>query len=193
MLKEQSTTTEKTDPFKEAEIKWDLERLHADLAKVKGASLSPVEQLHLRGLLCGHSSAELAGMRVRDTRGLQSEVCKTVRHYVKELMGQIDVGGPVPKRMSSEKMLEVLNIAGYGRQLRAFPEEKTLPIDALEGLIKIVGNGNHHSANMRVEIRLVTSITAEEIIKLLTNSKTAEEIVKLLTHSQVDSSQSEKK
>ncbi len=38
--------------FKEAEKKWNLKTLYTDLASAKGKRLTPMEKLHLRGLLC---------------------------------------------------------------------------------------------------------------------------------------------
>jgi hypothetical protein len=54
------TSSPKTDLFKQATDFWDLERLYADLATVKGEELSETEALHLRGLLCGYNSATIA-------------------------------------------------------------------------------------------------------------------------------------
>ncbi|MTJ48321.1 helix-turn-helix domain-containing protein, partial [Dolichospermum sp. UHCC 0259] len=46
--------------FVQATNYWDLETLYTDIASAKGKRLTPVEKLHLRGLLCGYSPAEIA-------------------------------------------------------------------------------------------------------------------------------------
>ncbi len=52
-----STTKEQ---FPEAAHHWDLDTLYKDLASAKGKHLTPMEKLHLRGLLFGHSPGEIA-------------------------------------------------------------------------------------------------------------------------------------
>lgn len=48
------------EQFNYAALQWDLEALYTDLASAKGKRLTPMEKLHLRGLLCGYSPAEIA-------------------------------------------------------------------------------------------------------------------------------------
>lgn len=48
------------EQFAQAANNWDLETLYTDVASAKGKRLTPVEKLHLRGLLCGYSPAEIA-------------------------------------------------------------------------------------------------------------------------------------
>ena len=42
------------EQFPQVFTEWDLETLYTDLASAKGRRLTPVEKLHLRGLLSGH-------------------------------------------------------------------------------------------------------------------------------------------
>jgi len=46
--------------FAQAANYWDLETLYTDIASAKGKCLTPIEKLHLRGLLCGYSPSEIA-------------------------------------------------------------------------------------------------------------------------------------
>lgn len=166
-------TTLKNETFKEAEASWDLERLYADLADVKGELLTLTERLNLRGLLCGYTPAELADLRIKDTLGLQADVCSTVRRYVKDLQrkGKVD---QIPKRMSSEKMLEVLKESGYYRKTArasTVETEKILPIKNLEGPAKVAVINNKISGNneiIHIEIeKLTLSFSAEQLKELL--------------------------
>ncbi|MBP0014337.1 MAG: helix-turn-helix domain-containing protein [Roseofilum sp. SBFL] len=74
--------------FAEAAKEWDLETLYTDLASAKGKRLTPVEKLHLRGLLCGFSPAEVAQHLHKSVKGVESEVCRTLYVYVKSLVGK---------------------------------------------------------------------------------------------------------
>jgi hypothetical protein len=82
----------------------------------------------------------------------------------------------VPKRLSSVNMLAMLKKAGYKKQITASTDEKVITISALDKFVKIVGNevsgskNNGVNSKMRVEIRFLTSLTAEEVIKMLTGS-----------------------
>ncbi|MBD3563405.1 helix-turn-helix domain-containing protein, partial [Planktothrix sp. FACHB-1355] len=63
------------EQFTEAANHWDLETLYTDLASAKGKRLTSVEKLHLRGLLCGYSPAEIAQILHKSIKGVESEVC----------------------------------------------------------------------------------------------------------------------
>lgn len=73
--------------FAEAETLWNLEILYADLASVKGRHLTPVEKLHLRGLLSGYSPADIAKKLHKSIKGVEVELCNTLYQYVKNLVG----------------------------------------------------------------------------------------------------------
>ncbi|EDN68591.1 hypothetical protein BGP_1093 [Beggiatoa sp. PS] len=72
------------EQFLEAEKDWDLERLYNDLSSAKGRHLTRIEKLHLRGLLCGNSPAEIADMLHIDVRGLEVNLCNKLYQYVKK-------------------------------------------------------------------------------------------------------------
>jgi hypothetical protein len=162
------TTEKKPELFPEAEARWDLERLLDDLAEINGEPLTTTEQLTLRGLLCGYTPAELAEVRVKDKRGQQTNVSRGVRRYVKKLMRV--KGVEVPERLNSVKMLALLKKAGYKKPLTALQNEGTLPIKALEGVAKVIGVNKVIGINNEVTFVRLTSLTAEEVIKMLTGS-----------------------
>lgn len=88
--------------FQEAASDWDLVTLYTDLASVKGKSLTPVEKLHLRGLLCGYSPSEIAEKLHKNLKGVETNLCATVYKYVKGLLDK-----------SNEKMDNWRNIAQW--------------------------------------------------------------------------------
>jgi transcriptional regulator with XRE-family HTH domain len=80
--------------FTEAAHHWDLEKLHTDLASAKKEctafkrpGLTPVEKLHLRGLLCGYSPQEIAERLAKNGNGVQTDLSRTLYRYVKVMMG----------------------------------------------------------------------------------------------------------
>ncbi|TAG76094.1 MAG: helix-turn-helix domain-containing protein [Oscillatoriales cyanobacterium] len=74
------------DRFVEAESRWDLKTLYADLAAVKGKPLTPVEKLHLRG----------------------TDLCATIYRYVKGFVGK-----GIEKIENWRNIAEWLDDAGY--------------------------------------------------------------------------------
>jgi len=100
------------EQFAEAETDWDLERLYTDLAAAKGKQLTLVEKLHLRGLLCGYSPAEIANQCQKSARGLNVDLCNTLYQYVKTLIGRNN------ERMNSwHNVRQWLGEAGYQTEL----------------------------------------------------------------------------
>jgi hypothetical protein len=96
------------DRFVEAESRWDLKTLYADLAAVKGKPLTPVEKLHLRGLLCGNSPAEIAEKLQKNPKGVETDLCATIYKYVKVFVGKSD-----GKIENWRNIAEWLEEAGY--------------------------------------------------------------------------------
>jgi len=99
--------SQEPEPFHQAEEDWDLKRLYLDLTAIKGKSLSPIEKLHLRGLLCGCSPTDIALNRHRTPRSINVNLCKTVYRYVKTL---VDRGEKVDNWRNIREWLEE---AGY--------------------------------------------------------------------------------
>jgi hypothetical protein len=76
--------------FTEATVEWNLEVLYADLASAKGKHLTPVEKMHLNGLLCGHSPLEIAEKLGKSVNGVESDLSATIYRYVKSLLEKPD-------------------------------------------------------------------------------------------------------
>ncbi len=76
--------------FTSAQTEWDLDRLYQDLANIKGKPLSPMEKLHLRGLLCGHSPTTIAKILRKNAKGLHVDLAKTLYPYLKGVVDKVD-------------------------------------------------------------------------------------------------------
>ena len=94
--------------FQEARSDWDLDTLYADLALVKGKSLTPVEKLHLRGLLSGHSPSEMAERLQKNLKGVETDLCASVYKYVKGLLDKTN-----EKLDNYRSITQWLDDAGY--------------------------------------------------------------------------------
>lgn len=94
--------------FKEVEESWDLENIYVDLASAKGRHLTPVEKLHLRGLLAGFSPTEIAEKLNKNAQGVKSDLCSSIYKYVKILVGKCE-----EKIENWRKIKEWLQEAGY--------------------------------------------------------------------------------
>jgi hypothetical protein len=100
-----------TEQFNQAANNWDLETLYADLASAKGKRLTPVEKLHLRGLLCGYSPTEIAERLNKSVKGIGVDFSNTLYLYVKNLVGRGD-----EKVENWRNITEWLEEAGYKMQ-----------------------------------------------------------------------------
>ncbi len=109
--------------FTQAAKEWDLNTLYGDLASVKGKSLTPIEKLHLRGLLCGYSPLEIAEKLDKIPKGVETDLCATVYRYVKGLLEKSN------ERIENwRKIAEWLEEAGYKCELPAqVPVNELLP------------------------------------------------------------------
>ena len=102
------------DRFVEAESRWDLKTLYSDLAAVKGKPLTPVEKLHLRGLLCGFSPAEIAEKLKKNPKGVETDLCASIYKYVKAFVGK-----GIEKIENWRNIAEWLEDAGYKTKSQA--------------------------------------------------------------------------
>lgn len=100
------------EQFPKVFTEWDLETLYTDLASAKGRRLTPVEKLHLRGLLAGHSPTEIAEKLSKSAKGVEVDLCSTLYQYVKNLVGKSN--GKVDNWRSITEWLES---AGYKKQI----------------------------------------------------------------------------
>lgn len=129
------------EQFIQAVHSWDVETLYTDLASAKGKRLTPVEKLHLRGLLCGYSPAEIAEKLGKSVKGVEVEFCNSLYQYVKHLVGKRD-----EKVENWRNICEWLQDAGYKTQSSAeTPANSSIPVD-------IVGK----IANIRIEKDKIT-------------------------------------
>lgn len=121
------------EQFAQAANDWDLETLYTDLASAKGKRLTPVEKLHLRGLLCGHSPAEIAEKLGKSVKGVEVELCNTLYQYVKNLVGKRD-----EKVDNWRNICEWLQEAGYRAKLPSEdPANNCIPVDILGKIANI--------------------------------------------------------
>ena len=100
------------EQFFQVFTEWDLETLYTDLSSAKGRRLTPVEKLHLRGLLAGHSPSEIAEKLSKSAKGVEVDLCSTLYQYVKNLVGKSN--GKVDNWRSITEWLES---AGYRKQI----------------------------------------------------------------------------
>lgn len=129
------------EQFTQAANHWDLETLYADLASTKGKRLTPVEKLHLRGLLCGYSPSEIAEKLGKNVKGVETDLCATLYRYVKSLVDKCD-----EKVENWRNIAEWLDDAGYKTQL-FFQDQASncVPVDILGKI-----------ANVRIEKDKIT-------------------------------------
>ncbi|WP_333461929.1 helix-turn-helix domain-containing protein [Microcoleus sp. herbarium7] len=130
-----------TEQFSQAAHHWDLETLYTDLASAKGKRLTPVEKLHLRGLLCGCSPGEMAQKLGKDAKGVESDLCASVYKYVKSLIGKGN-----EKIGNWRNIAEWLEDAGY----KTKPPAK-LPVSNL-----LPGNGAVNISNISIDNNQIT-------------------------------------
>ncbi|TAG88898.1 MAG: helix-turn-helix domain-containing protein [Oscillatoriales cyanobacterium] len=113
------------EQFTQAANHWDLEALYTDIASAKGKRLTPVEKLHLRGLLSGYSPAEVADKLHKSVKGVESEMCTTLYPHIKSLVGKSN-----EKVENWRNITEWLEEAGYKTQLSAESQvSDSLPVD----------------------------------------------------------------
>jgi DNA-binding CsgD family transcriptional regulator len=94
--------------FVDATAEWDLDVLYVDLASAKGKHLTPVEKIHLQGLLSGHSPLEIAEKLGKAVNGVESDLSATIYRYVKSLLDK-----PDEKIGNWRNISEWLKDAGY--------------------------------------------------------------------------------
>ncbi len=170
-----TTPLTKPDPFKQACELWNLESLYTDLAMVKGEELTETEKLHLRGLLCGYNSSTLAEKLFKSSKGLRSEISKSVNQYVKDLVNQ--KRRKLLKKLKSGEILKWLEELGYRKSTVASSNGMTIQIDTAGSTVKVVNKLGKNKGRVTFEIsnsRVIFSLPTEEFAKLLTQSEEKE-------------------
>jgi len=143
------------DRFVEAESRWDLKTLYSDLAAVKGKPLTPVEKLHLRGLLCGYSPAEIAEKLQKNPKGVETDLCASIYKYVKAFLGK-----GVEKIENWRNITEWLEDAGYKTQSSAkLPVSNFLPEKSIVNISNISIEKNQ--IVIVVKLQIPTSLDSE--------------------------------
>jgi len=143
------------DRFVEAESRWDLKTLYSDLAAVKGKPLTPVEKLHLRGLLCGFSPAEIAEKLKKNPKGVETDLCATIYKYVKAFVGK-----GIEKIENWRNITEWLEDAGYKTQSSAkLPVSNLLPEKSIVNISNISIEKNQ--IVIVVKLQIPTSLDSE--------------------------------
>ncbi len=149
------------DRFVEAESRWDLKTLYADLAAVKGKPLTPVEKLHLRGLLCGNSPAEIAEKLQKNPKGVETDLCASIYKYVKGFVGK-----GIEKIENWRNIAEWLEDAGYKTKPPAkFPVKDLLPQNCVVNVTNI--NIDNNQIVFFINLRIPTSPDSELSIENL--------------------------
>ncbi|MCU0516896.1 MAG: helix-turn-helix domain-containing protein [Oscillatoria sp. Prado101] len=148
--------------FVQAAKDWDLDTLYADLASAKGKRLTPIEKLHLRGLLLGHSPAEIAERLNKNVKGLEVNFCNTIYQYVKNLLGKGS-----EKVENWRNICEWLEEAGYKNQSSPqFQVSDGLSLDIAVNKLDILVKKAHISIDKNqvlidLNIRLAASLPSE--------------------------------
>ena len=78
----ENVNTMNNEQFAKATNEWDLENLYVDLASTKKKNLTPIEKLHLQGLLCGYSPTKIAEILNKKARGLEVDLSNTVYQWL---------------------------------------------------------------------------------------------------------------
>ncbi len=137
-----------SEQFSQAAHHWDLETLYTDLASAKGKRLTPVEKLHLRGLLCGCSPCEMAQKLGKDAKGVESDLCASVYKYVKGLIckGNEKIG-------NWRNIAEWLEDAGYKTKPPAkFPVQDGLSENHKVNVTNIICDNNQITIDVFIQI-----------------------------------------
>lgn len=141
--------------FSQAVLQWDLDTLYSDLRHTIGKPLTPTEKLHLRGLLCGYSPAEIAETLGKDPKGVQTDLCASIYKYVKFLVGKTE-----QKIGNWRNISEWLDEAGYrSKPPPQIPVNNLLPEQSTVNITNI-----HIETNQLViafNLRIPTSQSSE--------------------------------
>ncbi|MEC4804644.1 MAG: hypothetical protein SAJ12_21030 [Jaaginema sp. PMC 1079.18] len=142
--------------FDSASQVWDLTKLYRDLALVKGKSLTPVEKLHLKGLLCGYSPAKIAQSRKKKQKGVEVNLCNTLYQYVKALVDKSD-----EKIKNWRNITQWLEEAGYKMEESAeFKDGDSLSFNIVVNKAKI--NIDKNKVLVDINIKLAAALPSDE-------------------------------
>ncbi|XWK87262.1 MAG: helix-turn-helix domain-containing protein [Phormidium sp.] len=142
---------------------WDLETLYSDLASVKGKRLTPVEKLHLRGLLCGYSPSEIAEKLGKTVKGVETDLSASIYRYVKILLDKCK-----EKIENWRNITEWLEEAGYKTPYRPstkLPFMDCLPENSVVNITNISFENNQIKigVNLQITVPLPSDISIEKL------------------------------
>lgn len=151
------------EEFAQAANHWDLETLYTDLASVKGKRLTPMEKLHLRGLLCGYSPSEIAEKLGKTVKGVETDLCATIYRYVKSLLDKCN-----EKMENWRNITEWLEEAGYKTPYRAstkLPFLDRLPENSVVNITNITCENNQITidACLKITVPLPSDISIDKL------------------------------
>ncbi|HEY9849562.1 MAG TPA: hypothetical protein V6D28_08910 [Leptolyngbyaceae cyanobacterium] len=139
------------EQFAEAANHWDLETLYSDLASIKGKRLTPIEKLHLRGLLCGYSPSEIAEKLGKTVKGVETDLSASIYRYVKNLLDKCN-----EKIENWRNIAEWLEDAGYkSRSSAKMPVSSLLPENSVVNITNI--NIEQNQLVIVINLRIPTS------------------------------------
>jgi hypothetical protein len=151
-------TAHTDEQFTQAENDWDLERLYNDLTAVKGKELSPIEKLHLRGLLCGYSPTDIAEILHRDVRGLEVNLSNKLYKYVKTIVKREQ------ERVENWRSIcQWLEEAGYKAQNQSQSNDAT-PVETKVHIEKISVENNKIEICMNTQIIINTQLLNGQLL-----------------------------
>jgi hypothetical protein len=149
------------EQFTQAANHWDIETLYTDLASAKGKRLTPVEKLHLRGLLCGYSPAEIAEKLGKNAKGVETDLCATLYRYVKSLVDKCS-----EKIENWRNVTEWLEEAGYKSQSSAkLPVSNYLPENSVANITNISFENNQITIGvyLQMTVPLPSEVTIQNL------------------------------
>jgi hypothetical protein len=149
------------EQFTQAANHWDLETLYTDLASAKGKRLTPVEKLHLRGLLSGYSPAEIADKLHKSVKGVESEMCTTLYPHIKNLVGKSN-----EKVENWRNITEWLEEAGYKTELLPASQfNNCVPVDIIGKIanISIKKNRITIEIDLQLSAQLPSQLPTEDL------------------------------
>lgn len=138
---------------------WDLETLYSDLASVKGKHLTPIEKLHLRGLLNGCSPSDIAEKLDKNLRGVETDLCATIYKYVKYLLDKSN-----EKLENWRKIAEWLDESGYKYKHPQIPVNQLLTDKSIVNITNINIENNHiiFQFNLKIPTLEATDLSDQE-------------------------------
>ena len=136
--------------FIEAENAFDLDRLYADLATVKGNGLTANEKAYLRGLLCGYSPATMADKLNKAKNTVAVDLSTSIYQYIKLLLNKKS-----NKISHWRNVSDWLKEAGYKKSFEEVKMITTLPAQATVNIETI----KKDQILIEVNIRMIASLS----------------------------------